>query len=52
MTDACRVAIAHLFREMDLNRVEIRCAAVTRKSAAIRGGWVSSSKARTATLNW
>ena len=26
ITDACRVAINHLFREMDLNRVEIRCA--------------------------
>ena len=35
ITDACRVAITHLFREMDLNRVEIRCAACNAKSGAI-----------------
>jgi ribosomal-protein-serine acetyltransferase len=35
MTDACRMAITHLFGEMDLNRVEIRCAARNAKSNAI-----------------
>jgi ribosomal-protein-serine acetyltransferase len=35
ITDACRMAITHLFREMDLNRVEIRCADGNAKSSAI-----------------
>jgi ribosomal-protein-serine acetyltransferase len=35
MSDACRLAIAHLFDEMDLHRVEIRCAAGNTKSNAI-----------------
>jgi len=35
MSDACRLAIAHLFGEMDLHRVEIRCAAGNAKSNAI-----------------
>jgi ribosomal-protein-serine acetyltransferase len=35
VTDACRLAIAHLFGEMDLHRVEIRCAAGNAKSIAI-----------------
>ncbi|MEO8050502.1 MAG: GNAT family protein [Acidobacteriota bacterium] len=35
VTDACRIAITHLFREMDLNRAEIRCAAGNVKSGAI-----------------
>ena len=52
MTDACRLAIAHLFDDMDLHRVEIRCAAGNAKSNAIPSGWVSSSKARIATRNW
>ena len=46
VTDACRLAIAHLFDEMDLNRVEIRCAAENAKSNAIPQGrsGISSSK--------
>ncbi len=35
MSDACRMAIAHLFEELDLHRVEIRCAAGNAKSNAI-----------------
>jgi ribosomal-protein-serine acetyltransferase len=35
ITDACRLAITHLFQEMTLHRVEIRCAASNAKSAAI-----------------
>jgi ribosomal-protein-serine acetyltransferase len=35
VTDACRLAIIRLFHEMDLNRVEIRCAAGNAKSIAI-----------------
>ncbi len=35
MSDACRLAITHLFGEMDLHRVEIRCAAGNAKSNAI-----------------
>ena len=35
MSDACRLAIAHLFDDMDLHRVEIRCAAGNAKSNAI-----------------
>jgi ribosomal-protein-serine acetyltransferase len=35
MSDACRLAIAHLFGEMDLHRVEIRCASGNAKSGAI-----------------
>ncbi|MDP9114079.1 MAG: GNAT family N-acetyltransferase [Acidobacteriota bacterium] len=35
MSDACRLALAHLFDEMNLHRVEIRCAAGNAKSNAI-----------------
>jgi ribosomal-protein-serine acetyltransferase len=35
MTDACRALVAHLFGELELNRVEIRCAAGNTKSSAI-----------------
>jgi len=35
VTDACRLFIIRLFDEMDLNRVEIRCAAGNTKSIAI-----------------
>jgi len=35
MTDCCRVMIAHLFEELELNRVEICCAAGNAKSIAV-----------------
>jgi ribosomal-protein-serine acetyltransferase len=35
MTDACRAVVTHLFGELDLHRVEIRCAVENAKSAAI-----------------
>ena len=35
MTEACRAVITHLFREMELHRVEIRCAVENARSAAI-----------------
>ncbi len=35
MTDTCRLATTHLFEDMDLNRVEIRCAVGNEKSRAI-----------------
>jgi len=35
MTDAARAVVAYLFDELDLNRVEIHCAAGNVKSAAI-----------------
>jgi ribosomal-protein-serine acetyltransferase len=35
MTDACRAVVTHLFGELDLHRVEIRCAAGNTKSSAI-----------------
>lgn len=35
MTDACRVVLAYLFRELRLNRVEIACATGNARSAAI-----------------
>jgi ribosomal-protein-serine acetyltransferase len=35
MTDACRAVVTHLFGELELNRVEIRCAAGNTKSSAI-----------------
>ena len=35
MTDACRAVITHLFRELELHRVEIRCAVGNLRSAAI-----------------
>lgn len=35
MTDACRAVITYLFRELELHRVEIRCAAGNLRSAAI-----------------
>jgi len=35
VTDACRVVVTHMFRELDLNRVEIHCAVKNGKSAAI-----------------
>lgn len=35
MTDACRTVVTHLFRELDLHRVEIRCAVENVRSAAI-----------------
>jgi ribosomal-protein-serine acetyltransferase len=35
MTDACRAVVTHLFRELELHRVEIRCAVDNVRSAAI-----------------
>ena len=35
MTDACRAVLTHLFRELELHRVEIRCATGNARSAAI-----------------
>jgi ribosomal-protein-serine acetyltransferase len=35
MTDACRAVVEYCFRELDLNRVEIRCAAGNQASRAI-----------------
>src|SRR5260370_25260856 len=35
MTDACRAVITHLFQELELHRVEIRCAVDNTRSAAI-----------------
>ncbi|HEX5430939.1 MAG TPA: GNAT family protein, partial [Bryobacteraceae bacterium] len=35
MTDCCRAVIQHLFAELQLNRVEIHCAAANAKSGAI-----------------
>jgi ribosomal-protein-serine acetyltransferase len=35
MTDACRAVVTHVFGELDLNRVEIRCATGNTKSSAI-----------------
>ena len=35
MTDACRAVLTHLFRELELHRIEIRCAAANLRSAAI-----------------
>ena len=35
MTDACRAVVGHALGELDLNRVEIHCAAANTKSAAI-----------------
>jgi len=35
MTDACREVVRYSFRELELNRVEIRCAAGNRASRAI-----------------
>ncbi|HLW77719.1 MAG TPA: GNAT family protein [Bryobacteraceae bacterium] len=35
VTAACRLAIAYLFRDLELNRVEIQCATRNRKSKAI-----------------
>jgi ribosomal-protein-serine acetyltransferase len=35
MTDACRAVVTHLFHELELHRVEIRCAVENARSAAI-----------------
>lgn len=35
MTDACRAVVTHVFGELDLHRVEIRCAVGNTKSSAI-----------------
>jgi ribosomal-protein-serine acetyltransferase len=35
MTDACRAVVTHLFQELELHRVEIRCAVENARSAAI-----------------
>jgi len=35
MTDSCRAVVNYLFKELDLNRVEIHCSAENVKSAAI-----------------
>jgi ribosomal-protein-serine acetyltransferase len=35
MTEACRAVLTHLFRELELHRVEIRCATGNARSAAI-----------------
>jgi ribosomal-protein-serine acetyltransferase len=35
MTEACRAVLTHLFAELELHRVEIRCAAGNARSAAI-----------------
>lgn len=35
VTDSCRVLVTHLFRELDLNRVEIHCAVSNHKSAGV-----------------
>lgn len=50
MTDACRAVVTHLFGELDLNRVEIRCAVENTKSSAIprRLGFTLDGKLRDA----
>ena len=50
MTDACRAVVTHLFGELELNRVEIRCAAGNTKSSAIprRLGFTLDGKLRDA----
>ena len=35
MTDACRAVVTHALGELDLNRIEIHCAAANEKSSAI-----------------
>jgi len=35
VTEACRAVITHMFRELDLNRVEIHCVTANEKSSAI-----------------
>ncbi len=37
MADACRAVLTHLFDELELHRVEIRCAAGNVRSAALAG---------------
>ena len=52
MTDACRCLIAHAFRELDLHRVEIRCATENLRSSAIprRVGFTRDGTLREAQL--
>ena len=52
VSDACRAVITHAFREWDLHRVQIRCAAGNAKSCAIprRLGFVHEGTVREAEL--
>jgi ribosomal-protein-serine acetyltransferase len=52
MTDACRAVVSHLLSEMDLHRVDIRCAVGNHRSQAIpkRLGFVQDGILREAQL--
>ena len=52
MTEACRAVVTHLLCDLDLNRVEIRCAVGNQKSAAIprRLGFTLDGRLRDAQL--
>lgn len=52
VSDACRLVITHMFRQMDLHRVQIRCATGNTKSCAIprRLGFVHEGTVREAEI--
>jgi ribosomal-protein-serine acetyltransferase len=52
VTEACRAMITHAFRELDLHRVQIRCATGNIKSCAIpqRLGFAHEGTAREAEM--
>ena len=52
VSEACRVVITHIFRELDLHRVQIRCAVRNTKSCAIprRLGFVHEGTVREAEI--